>query len=312
MESLWITGAGGVAGALVAEKAARQGRFDRIYAFTHRLPGEMDASLPAITWSVLDISNREAVQATAERFPPTIIINTAAMTNVDLCEKEPEAAWQANADGPRHLAEIARANNAHLLNVSTDYVFPGDAAQPGPYHEDALPRPINQYGKTKHAGDEAITAICAHHTPYTIVRTALVYGVGKRTNFVSWLVRELRANRRVRIVNDQFNTPTLADDLAEILLWMASGHATGIYHAAGPDFVGRHEWALAIARHFKLDVSLIDWVTTAELAQTAPRPLAGGLLCERLRAEARTGAPHLRGISQGLTDIDWSAHIPAQ
>ncbi len=305
METLWITGAGGVAGALVAAKAAQQGRFDRICAFTHHPSGDTDASLPAITWAVLDISNREAVQATAERLPPTVIINTAAMTNVDLCEKEPEAARRANMDGPRHLAEIARASNAHLLHVSTDYVFPGDAAQPGPYRENALPRPINHYGKTKQAGDEAIAAVCAHDTPYAIVRTALVYGLGKRLNFVSWLVGELRANRRVRIVQDQFNTPTLADDLAEVLLWMASHRATGIYHAAGPDFVGRHEWALAIAQHFDLDTSFIDWVTTAELAQTAPRPLAGGLRCERLLAEERTGIPRLRGIAQGLSDIDW-------
>lgn len=305
METLWITGAGGVTGALVAAKAAQQGRFERICAFTHHPSGDTVAPLPSINWSVLDISDRQAVQAAAERLPPTAIINTAAMTNVDLCEKEPEAAQQANADGPRHLAEIARDANAHLIHVSTDYVFPGDSTQPGPYREEALPRPISHYGKTKQAGDEAITAVCVNHDPYTIVRTALVYGLGKRINFVSWLVRELRANRRVRIVRDQFNTPTLADDLADVLLWMASNRAAGIYHAAGPDFLGRHEWALAIARHFDLDTNLIDWVTTAELGQTAPRPLAGGLRCERLLAEREGTVPRLRGIAQGLTDIDW-------
>jgi dTDP-4-dehydrorhamnose reductase len=109
-------------------------------------------------------------------------------------------------------------------------------------------------------------------------------------------------------VRDQFNTPTLADDLADVLLWLADRRATGFYHTAGPDLVGRHEWALAIAEQFSLDASLMDWVTTEELAQPASRPRFSGLICDRLAAEiaaAPDGAPTLRGVPAGLRDIPW-------
>src|SRR5262249_14187163 len=111
---------------------------------------------------------------------------------------------------------------------------------------------------------------------------------------------------RVRIVRDQFNTPTLADDLAGLLLWLAAHQVTGVYHGAGPDLVGRHEWALAIVERFGLDANLIDWVTTAELNQPAPRPRESGLVCERLGADqTERGAPAMRGILAGLREIDW-------
>ncbi len=214
-------------------------------------------------------------------------------------------AERANVAGPRNLAEVAREAGAYLLHVSTDYVFPGDEAQPGPYAEGDAVRPINYYGLTKLHGDEAVARVCGE-MPYTIVRTALVYGTGGRSNFVTWLAGELHAGRRVRIVNDQFNTPTLADDLACLLLWLAQNQRTGMYHTAGPDLVGRHEWARAIAEHFRLDTSLIDWVTTAELNQPAPRPRFSGLRCERLASDqARHDAPRMRGILAGLREIDW-------
>lgn len=303
MKNLWIAGAGGIVGSLVVTRAIKTAHFDHIGAFEHHLTAH--PALTGVTWAALDIGDSAAVQAAAQYLPPSVIINTAAMTHVDLCETRREEACRANSDGPRNLAYIARAYHAQLIHVSTDYIFPGNQEQPGPYRENAPPGPINYYGRTKLDGEEAIKAACANETPYTIVRTALVYGVGKRMNFVCWLTKELQAGKRVRVVSDQFNTPTLADDLADVLLWMAGSGAKGIYHAAGPDFLGRHEWALAIARHFRLDETLIDWVTTAELAQTAPRPLMSGLVCERLRADEPGGAPKLRGVALGLSDVDW-------
>lgn len=310
MSTLWITGAGGVLGAKLVEEALREGRHDRVCAFGHRPdvpPALVGLRSPALVWAALDIGDRKAVQAAAASAPPEVIINPGAMTNVDACETRRAEASRANAEGPRWLAEVARARGAHLIHVSTDYVFPGDEANPGPYREDATPRPINYYGQTKLDGERAIAEVCDGHAPYAIARTALVYGrvPGGRPNFVTWLAGELAAGRRVRIVRDQHNTPTLADDLARALLWMADERVEGIYHTAGPDLVGRHEWALAIAQHFDLDAGLIDWVTTAELAQPAPRPRFSGLLCERLAADAARGAPTLRGIGAGLDDIAW-------
>lgn len=307
MTTLWLTGAGGVVGTKLVEQAVTQGAFDHIVAFSHA--PSVQTSSSRVTWAQLDIGDRAAVQAAARLNPPDTIINPAAMTNVDACETKRADAIRANADGPRHLAEVAQSRVAHLLHVSTDYVFPGDAENAGPYAEDATPRPINFYGQTKYDGERNIVGLLEGSTPYAIVRTALVYGFipGGRTNFVTWLVSELHGGRRVRIVRDQFNTPTLADDLAALLLWMAGARKTGVYHGAGPERVGRHEWALAIAAHFDLDSSLIDWVTTEQLAQVAPRPLQSGLLCERWQADREAGAPASHGIAAGLIDVDWMA-----
>lgn len=321
--TLWVTGAGGVVGTKLVEQARASGTYERILAFAHAPARSVTAAEGAsqeeseevdtptsqlrIVRATLDIGDREAVQHAAATYPPTVILNPAAMTNVDACERAPEAAWQANAAGPRHLAEVAQAQGAHLIHVSTDYVFPGDEAHPGPYREDDPTHAISSYGRSKLGGEEAVRAVCGDATPATIVRTALVYGLipGGRANFVTWLGGELRAGRRVRIVRDQYNTPTLADDLAAVLLWLAERQVTGIYHAAGPDLLGRHEWALAIAQAFDLDTSLIDWVTSAELAQPAPRPLRSGLHCERLHADQERGAPAMRGVAAGLTAFDW-------
>lgn len=311
--TLWVTGAGGVVGTKLVEQAQASGTYDHIVAFAHQpgtgtSHGQGDsASQPRVTRLTLDIGDRESVQQLAETFPPTVILNPAAMTNVDACERQPEAAWRANAAGPRHLAEVARAHGAHLIHVSTDYVFPGDDVQPGPYREGDPTRAISVYGRSKLGGEESVRAVCADDTPATLVRTALVYGLipGGRANFVTWLAGELRAGRRVRIVRDQFNTPTIADDLAAVLLWLAAHHVTGVYHAAGPDLLGRHDWALAIAQAFDLDASLIDWVTSAELAQPAPRPRRSGLHCERLRADQERSAPAMRGIAEGLKAFAW-------
>jgi dTDP-4-dehydrorhamnose reductase len=307
MRVLWITGAGGVVGAKLVALAAAMGSYDRICACSH-VPLAMPPPVqhPTIMWTSLDIGDPEAVRSAAREAAPAVIVNPAAMTNVDACEREREQASRANAEGPRHLAEVAREQGAHLVHVSTDYVFPGDEAQPGPYREDAPTRPINHYGLTKLQGEENVQRTCVGQSPYTIVRTALVYGTGGRSNFVTWLAGELAAGRRARIVRDQFNTPTLADDLAGLLLWLAERRVTGMYHGAGPDHVGRHEWALAIVEQFGLDARLIDWVTTAELNQPAPRPRWSGLVCERLRADqTERGAPTMRGVGAGLREIDW-------
>ena len=305
MRTLWVTGASGIVGSRLVKDAVLSGKYDHIEAFTHSPIATTPTDAPNVHWSSLDISDAAAVEHAAAISRPEVIINPAAMTNVDSCEARQAEAKRANADGPRNLAMVSRALGAHLLHVSTDYVFPGDAAHPGPYREDATPQPINYYGQSKLEGEEAIIATAGGDTRYTIIRTALVYGLGTRTNFVTWLVREISAGKRVKIVRDQFNTPTVADDLASTLLWLAEQGRTGMYHVAGPDRLGRHDWALAIVRHFELDESLIDWVTTPELAQPAPRPLESGLDCARLLTEISFGAPRPRGVAQGLAEIDW-------
>lgn len=303
MGRLAITGAGGVLGAkLVGQALAATD--DEILAFTHgaipRIPERDDAR---VRWQPLDLTDTSTVVATLADAHPYAVINAAAMTNVDACESRREDAFAANAAGPRALAEACLRLGAPLVHVSTDYVFPGDDEHPGPYVEGAPTRPVNVYGASKLAGEQAVCVVCADRTPWLIARTALVYGhvPGGRTNFVKWLAGELRAGRRVRIVNDQYNTPTLADDLAAALLHLARRGATGMIHLAGPDLLGRNDWAHAIARSYGLDAGLIDVVTTAELRQPAARPLRSGL--RTARADDLAGVT-LRGVLAGLEALE--------
>lgn len=301
MDTLAIIGAGGVLGTKLVERAlaATDGP---IVAFTHargvtpRTPAPRD---PRVAWAALDIGDAAAVAEAIAQTRPAVVINAAAMTNVDACEEDRDAAWAANALGPRHLAAACVAHGVRLLHVSTDYVFPGDERQPGPYAEDAPVRAVNHYGWTKLMGERAVAEVCEGRVPWLVTRTALVYGYvpGGRTNFVRWLAGELRAGRRVRIADDQINTPTLADDLATALLHLAHRGTEGILHVAGPDRVTRLEWAQAIAAAAGLDAGLIDVVSSAQLAQVARRPLHSGL--RTLRAEELAGA-ELRGMLAGL------------
>jgi dTDP-4-dehydrorhamnose reductase len=306
MAALAIVGARGVLGTKLLEQSLAA-TDARIFAFTHdALPASPAAPSHRVVWQQLDIGDAVAVASVFERARPDVVINAAAMTNVDACELDRDASWAANALGPRHLAEACVKHGAELLHVSTDYVFPGDDRQPGPYTEEAQVRAVNHYGWTKLMGERAVAEICAGQVRWLCVRTALVYGYvpGGRTNFVRWLASELRAGRRVRIAADQYNTPTLADDLAAALLHLMRRPTQGILHVAGPDLVSRVEWARAIAAIAGLDASLIDVVSTAELRQGAPRPLRSGL--STVRADELASVER-RGIAPGLALVGLDA-----
>ena len=306
MTTLWVTGANGVLGSAVVRQAEAAGTYDRVIALGHSSVGQAESD-SVTEWLPLDLRDHAAIEELGKSRRPGVIINCAAMTNVDGCEDKPELAREINTEGPRALARVARVAGAPLLHVSTDYVFPGDDADPGPYREDDAVRPVSVYGSSKLGGEQAIIEELGADHPWLIARTAIVIGTGpnQRPNFVTWLARELHAGRSVNIVTDQYNTPTLAEDLARFLLWGAGAGATGIYHTAGPTLLGRHEWALAIAEHFHLSPDPIKWVTSEEWNAKARRPLRGGLLCERLAADQARGAPTFLGAVECLGAIDW-------
>jgi dTDP-4-dehydrorhamnose reductase len=300
---LAIVGAGGVLGAKLVEQAL--GRVDGpILACTHgTVPATPSRDAARVTWQTLDISDAAAVRAAITGARPRVVINSAAMTNVDACETQRAAAHAANAAGPRHLAEACVEAGARLLHVSTDYVFPGDDAQPGPYLEDAPVHAVNHYGHTKLEGERAVEAICAGRASWLVARTALVYGhvPGGRTNFVKFVVGELSAGRRIKVVEDQWNTPTLADDLAAALLTLASAPSEGVIHLAGPELLSRRQWAEAIAAQYALDTALIDVTTTAALNQVAARPLRSGL---RTRRAVELAGITFRDVRGGMAALE--------
>lgn len=243
-----------------------------------------------------DLTSKKDVKNLAARAEPDVIINCAAITNVDACETERELAWKVNVGGVENIIEAAQRTGATVVHVSSDYVFDG---RNGPYTEEDRPEPLSYYGKSKLAGENILRA---SGLPYLIARTMILYGFapGVKANFVLWLIQSLEKGAPVRIVDDQIGNPTLADDLAYGIIRGLDLGKTGIYNIAGRDIASRYDFALRIARAFALDESLITPIKTAQLRQPAPRPLKSGLIT--LKAEVELGISPST-IEQGLAVV---------
>jgi dTDP-4-dehydrorhamnose reductase len=272
---------------------------EQIHCVTSR---ELHRTHPRITVDVLDVTDKSALKESVMRAMPSTIINCAAVTNVDACETDRQLAWAINVTLVENLARLARIVDAHLVHVSTDYVFDGSK---GPYTEQAVPSPINYYGKSKLAGENVCTSGTSQST---IVRTCLVYGPpSERPDFVQWVIEACSSKTPVRVVNDQFAQPTYVDDIAEAILRITVRKRTGLYHVAGPDFMSRYDMALRIAEFFKVDGSLIQPVTSAELQQPARRPHRSGLVS--LKAETDL-LMRMRDFTQGLSAVRHAMFAP--
>jgi dTDP-4-dehydrorhamnose reductase len=248
-----------------------------------------------ITQSTIDVRDKNVLKETIMKSQPEVIINLAAMTNVDKCESDKQMCWEVNVTLVESLARLARIVDARMVHVSTDYVFDG---QKGPYAEAAVPNPIGYYGKSKLAGENACIV---GSMQAAVVRTNVVYGpFVERPDFVRWVLDALESRTPIRVVNDQCSNPTYVDDISESILRIIQKRRSGIYHVGGADYCSRYEFALRIAEFFRADPSNISPVTTAELKQPARRPLKGGLIT--LKAETDLGMK-MRGIESGLSTI---------
>jgi dTDP-4-dehydrorhamnose reductase len=244
---------------------------------------------------VVDITDRKALKDVMMRNLPQTIVNTAAMTNVDACETERQLAWSVNVTVVEHLTRIARAADAHLIHLSTDYVFDGED---GPYDELATPAPINYYGKTKLAGENVLASSGIDHT---IVRTNVLYGPNSsRQDFVNWVSTNMEQRSSIKVVNDQYCNPTYVDDLSEAIIRIAERRRTGLYHIGGADYLSRFELAQQVALFYGVSPNLVKPIETEELQQTARRPLMAGLVTLKAESDLRM---RFRGISSGLVTI---------
>lgn len=247
---------------------------------------EKPAFNESVDYLSCDLAKRESVKNTVFDFYPDFIINAAAYTNVDKSETEKETAWKVNVKGVEYLAESARVLDAHLIHISSDYIFDGTK---GPYLEHDKPKPLGYYGRTKLASENALKISGAIHT---IIRTNVLYGIANsRPDFVRWVINSLREKKSIRIVTDQFNNPTYIDDLVQAVSKVIEFRKMGIYNIGGRDFLSRFEFTLKIADFFNLDKSLIHPISTEELNQPAKRPLKSGLIT--IKAESELGyKPH--------------------
>ena len=241
---------------------------------------------PRAGWVRLDFAELGEVSEAAalfDAYPLDSVYCVAGMTNVDGCEDAPEMAFRTNARGPGVLAEYARRRSVPFVYFSTEYVFDGALENPGPYAEEASLRPLSVYGKSKLAGEEAVMAACPGAL---VLRTTVVYGPDAREkNFLYSLMRNLLAGRPMRVPEDQISTPTYNDDLIRAAMGLVEAGASGVFHVCGPELLGRLAFARKIAEALDLDGSLLEGVSTAELGQRAPRPLAAGLATTKLRTQ---------------------------
>ncbi len=217
------------------------------------------------TVEVLDITKEEAVNGYVSRINPDIIINCAALTAVDLCESEQDKAYSINALGPKHLAAAADKACAKLVHISTDYVFDGRASEP--YTEASPVNPISVYGKTKRAGEEFVRELCKK---YYILRTAWVYGEGK--NFVKTMLRLSENNSKIRVVADQFGTPTSALELARAIIFLMETESYGTYHATCEGSTNWYEFAVMIFKEAGKSVE-VEPITSEQYPTPAARPM---------------------------------------
>ncbi|HZV12477.1 MAG TPA: dTDP-4-dehydrorhamnose reductase [Candidatus Kapabacteria bacterium] len=247
-------------------------------------------------YTPLDITNRTAVKEFSLKYLPEIVINCAAMNDVDTCESERESAWKINVKGVEHLVDGCRTVDAWLIHLSSDYVFDG---KHGPYTERDKPNPLSYYGKTKLASENACRL---GGIRFTVVRTMILYGLGEnvRENFVTWVINNLSQGKHINVVTDQIGNPTPADELATAMLRLSERQREGIYNIAGPDIISRFEFAREIARVFDLDANNIHPVTTENLSQNAPRPLNSGMIT--LKAESELGI-RLSTVAEGLASL---------
>jgi dTDP-4-dehydrorhamnose reductase len=286
-----ITGSNGLLGQKLTEL------FSHISSFNLMLCSRQDQSVfpeETLTYRKLDITSRTDVKKVIEEYEPDVIVNSAAITNVDACETEREAAWRINVSGVENIVQAAKLTGSKLIHVSTDYVFDGKT---GPYSEVDRPNPMSYYGRTKLASENVITT---SGIPHAIVRTMVLYGIGYgvKLNFALWLLRELSQENPVRVVDDQICNPTLADDLAYAILKIIELNRTGLYHVSGSDLMSRYEFAMMLARAFRYNRRLITPVKTASLKQPAARPLRSGFVT--LKAQVDLGIKP-SGVEQGLT-----------
>lgn len=260
----------------------------------------------------LDVVDRQSALAMVERVRPRVIINAAAVTNVDYCETHQEEARMVNVEGARNLAEAARGGGSRLVHLSTDYVFDGRV---GHYEEPDTPNPIQYYGKTKLEAENIVSSL----PNFAIARPSVIFGwapayssegsgSSKPMNFAMLVLDRLKRNEPVKAIRDHYASPTFADNLAEALLRLARTQENGIFHTGGRACMSRYEFAIKLAQIFGYSTSQVDPVFASELKQVAQRPRNS---CLRVEKAERSLGIRLLTAEQGIREMKRQASLHA-
>jgi len=246
----------------------------------------------------LDLTQAAEVRKAFSELHPDVVVNTAAMTDVDRCELEPEAAFSANAEAVSHLANAAKETDSFVIQMSTDYVFDGEK---GGYSEHDQTRPVNKYGESKLEGENVVMNLLDEEM-WSIARSSVVYGWGRasRPNAATFVYEKLSNGESIRMVRDQFSSPTLNTSLSAMLIEIGDRRLPGIIHAAGATRLNRYDFAIGLAKTFGLDATLIKAVHARDLQWKAKRPADSSLMVGRAQELLRAAPLNIESAYEVL------------
>ncbi|MFC2175941.1 SDR family oxidoreductase [Bacteroidota bacterium] len=279
MKKILVTGSNGLLGQKVVYKL--KDRKDVELIATARGENRL-LNQEGYTFCTLNIEDKANVDEVIDREKPDYIIHTAAMTQVDDCETDHDACDRANVYAVQYIVDAAERNQSHLVHISTDFIFNGEE---GPYDEEGVADPLSYYGNAKWKGEQIVQN---SKLKWAILRTVLVYGIVdnmSRSNIVLWAKGALEKGNPINVVDDQFRSPTLAEDLADGCILAVDKNATGIYNISGKDQFSIIDLVKEVADYYGLDKGLIKPVSSKTLNQAAKRPPKTGFILDKAMRE---------------------------
>ena len=274
-----ITGSNGLLGQKIVKICLKRG-----VDFLATSSGDnRNLECPNEFYKTMDITNQENIFSVFNAYKPTHIIHTAALTNVDYCELNPEECDEVNVKATQKLWDEAQKINAHFQLVSTDFIFDGLT---GNYKETDNPSAVSIYGQSKVDAESIL--LNSENDNWSIARTIIVYGTANnlsRTNIVLWSIDALTKGSPMKIIDDQFRMPTWAEDLAWGCLEICNRNKKGIYHLCGPELMGINEIVFRIAKYLGKSTDNVEIISSDTLSQPAKRPPRTGFDLSKSRAE---------------------------
>jgi len=254
-----VTGSAGLVGSQVVQDLAKSEH--QIYScYSHSKPNN---GIPV----QLDLVNNNNIIQIIENIKPDVIIHLAAMTNVDLCEKEKELALRINAKATETLSKQAAKHSSFFVYVSTDYVFDGEK---GMKRESDMPSPVDYYGYSKYQGELAVQDMASS---WCIARTSTPFGIHPtKKSFPVFVAENLRAKKEITIVTDQYTSPTYVPNLSQMLIEISARQILGVIHLAGATRTSRYDMATLVAEKLNLEKKLLKPTTINEMNWIAKRP----------------------------------------
>jgi dTDP-4-dehydrorhamnose reductase len=274
-----ITGSNGLLGQKIVRQALKKG----ITFLATSKGNNRNTDCPTEYYQSMDICSAEEIAKVFEAFQPTYVIHTAAITNVDACELNPEECELVNVTATHYLFEAAKKINAHFQLLSTDFIFDGEK---GNYKETDEPNPLSVYAKSKVDGEAIL--LNSDYKNHSVVRTIIVYGIGNnlsRNNIICWAKEALSKGQTMNIIDDQFRAPTWADDLAWACLRICELNKIGIYHISGPETLSIYTIVERVANYFGLSTETLTKTDSSTLNQPAKRPPRTGFDLTKSRNE---------------------------